>query len=361
MPSAPPSFGSQNYWNERFATNSNPFEWLEAPTVLDPYLADALKESTNADPQLLHIGCGTSLLSYHLRAYVNQPSQVHNLDYSEVAIEIGRKREAEIFNTALEGNTESRNGFLDKAGVKANQAAIDSDENRQPVTGPSMANDAAKSSHMKWSSVNLLDHNSLLEACAPSTYSVIVDKSTSDSIACSSDLYVPLPYHINTSSKHTFKSVLAESSEPLHPLHIMAVHLALVTKPRARWVALSYSMDRYPFLHHPTSNYVEESSQPTRFSTTMIHATQQKNNTVGDVHDSDQDIGSHNDLDDIPQAVLDDGFPDPSALWKLVGKHSIEPPAAEESSSEHGPIHRPKVLHWIYVLERTDVPLAIRK
>jgi hypothetical protein len=75
-----PSFGSQDYWNTRFMANSNPFEWLEAPTVLDPFLVDALNTTADPDPRLLHIGCGTSLLSYHLRAHVKNPAQIHNVD-----------------------------------------------------------------------------------------------------------------------------------------------------------------------------------------------------------------------------------------------------------------------------------------
>ncbi|KAF1974961.1 hypothetical protein BU23DRAFT_459887 [Bimuria novae-zelandiae CBS 107.79] len=301
MPSAPPSFGSQEYWNKRFTANSHPFEWLEAPNVLDPYIVDALRGSRGPDPQLLHIGCGTSLLSYHMRAHVEKPGQIHNVDYSDVASDVGRKREAEIFNADALVEEKSQNS------------------------------DACTPSYMRWSTADLLDHSSILKACEPSSYSVIVDKSTSDSIACSDDIYVPLPYHVVTSIEDFSNTVLTQSSEPLHPLHILAVHLALATKPGGRWISLSYSTDRYPFLKSPLTEPTPETSQ-----TAMNSAS-------------------------LPlQGTNQDGFPDPSTLWRLVGKYEIEPQAPSKSSPGHGITHRPKVLHWIYVLERTDVPLFVR-
>ncbi|KAF2691069.1 hypothetical protein K458DRAFT_438773 [Lentithecium fluviatile CBS 122367] len=271
MPPKAPSYGSHEYWDARFTANANPFEWLEAPNVLDPYLSEALRATTDSDPRLLHIGCGTSLLSFHLRAHVNNPGTIHNVDYSEVAVRVGRQREVDLF--------------------KAERASHQDQTPFQP-------------SYMRWSGADLLNPSSLLKACPPSTYSTVVDKSTSDSIACSDDLYVPLPYHITISPKLASPSALTLSPEPIHPLHVLAIHLALVTKPKARWVSLSYSNDRYP------------------------------------------------------------GFPDPSLFWKLVGKYDIEPPPPAEPPNDNNgttTVHRPKVFHWIYVMERTDVNLYVRK
>jgi hypothetical protein len=190
------------------------------------------------------------------------------------------------------------------------------------------------SSSMRWSAVNLLDPTSLLKACPPSSYSLIVDKSTCDSIACSDDLYVPLPYSITTFPHAASSASVTESSEPLHPLHVMAVHLALLAKPKARWVSLSYSIDRFPFL--PAAAQAKEIS----------------------AKGSEQEL----DLDDIPDKIIESGFPDPSRLWKLIGKYPVEaPPSAEASSGENASAmtHRPKVMHYIYVLERTNVELHI--
>ncbi|PSN72787.1 hypothetical protein BS50DRAFT_482795 [Corynespora cassiicola Philippines] len=291
MPPQPPSFGSQQYWDNRFTSNSHPFEWLEAPNALDPYLVAALNQASEPQPQVLHIGCGTSLLSYHLRAHVDNPVQIHNVDYSKVAVEVGKKREIDIYDKTEESTLSSTP--QDKG-----------------------------STHMRWSSADLLDHSSLLQACDPSAYSIIVDKSTSDSIACADDVYVPLPYHIGTRAPRRRSTALTKSTEPIHPLHILAIHLALVAKPGAKWISLSYSMDRYPF----------------------------------------EDAILDEDLDNIPQKVIDSGLPDPATLWRLEGKYEIEVPPQESPQGNGAAFttHRPKVLHWVYVLVRTDVEVFVR-
>lgn len=289
----PPSYGSQEYWERRFASETDPFEWLQAPRVLDAYLFDALSTCNDPCPQLLHIGCGTSMLSYHLRTIVRDPSQVHNVDYSESAIRLGKEREREQHN------------------------AIRS-EDRLSGTGTIAS--------MRWDTVDLLDHNSLLEACKPGEYSIIVEKSTSDCIACVDDVNVPLPYPIAVRSNEsaTTDLDLKQSPDPLHPLHVMAVHLAYVTKPGARWIALSYSNDRFPFVDGLYSSR--------------------------------------------PHFL---GFPDTGTLWKLLEEHAVKSDSEREGSddssssgssgnSENGIAYRPKIFNWVYVLERTEVPMYIR-
>lgn len=170
---------------------------------------------------------------------------------------------------------------------------------------------------MRWDAVDFLDHTSLMVICGPSTYAVIIEKSTSDAIACSEDAYIPLPYPIAVrSSSYTPVDLhLRQSSEPVHPLYIAAVNLALVAKSGARWIALSYFNDRFPFLDASSITGLE-------------------------AHE----------------------FPDPRMLWKLAEKREVE---ALERESTHGHksdsvTHRPKVLNWVYVLERTAGPLLVR-
>lgn len=279
----PPSYGSQEYWNQRFTSETEPFEWLEAPRVLDPFLLDAFQICRDAEPKLLHIGCGTSMLSQHLKTVVKTPGQIHNLDYSEVAVDLGRRREKELSRTDRVGD--------------------------RPTT-----NDAA-GSLMHWDAVDMLDHKSLLRACKPGSYTFIVDKSTSDCIACSDDVKTPLPYPIDIRSDGSLDLSIREAPEPIHPLHILAVHLALVTKPGARWIAVSYSNDRFPFAD-----------------------------------------GLYSSRPHLP------GFPDTGLLWKLVEKLEIggeEEP--EPYVSAAGTVaHQPKVVHWVYVLQRTEIPLHVR-
>jgi hypothetical protein len=273
----PPSYGSQEYWNTRFVSEPEPFEWLEAPNVLDSFLLGELHSSNESNPKLLHIGCGTSMLSYHLRTLVQSPDQVHNLDYSDVAIKLGRRREKELCND--------------------------------------QATNGATSTFMNWNAVNLLDHKSFLSVCKPSTYSIIVDKSTSDSIACSDDIHIPLPYPIDVLSHEPIDLSVRATTEPIHPVHIMAVHLALATKPGACWIALSYSDDRFPFVD-----------------------------------------GLYSSRPHIP------GFPDTGTLWKLVDKQEIESSEQQTASvRDDGTVtYKPKVFHSVYVMRRTEVPLFVR-
>lgn len=124
-----------------------------------------------------------------------------------------------------------------------------------------------------------------------------------------------LPYAVTTRERTASDPVVdVEPKElPVHPLHLMAVHLALVTKPGAKWIALSYNAERYPFLEGAATRKEE-------------HVT------------SDADI------------------PDPRLLWTIVDKHQIE---AKEEAIDGGVAHRPKVYHWVYVLQRTSAPLFI--
>jgi hypothetical protein len=283
MPSkAPPAFGSQDYWNKRFSSNTDPFEWLEAPTTLDPYIANALSTAPQEKPELLHIGCGTSLLSYHLRSHMDDPKQVHNLDYSDVAIELGKKREREVY------------------------------EYKSPL---SKVTGSAAGVCMRWDAVDLLDYKSLLRACKCAAYSIVVDKSTSDSISCSDDVHVPLPYPVAMRSYEPLGMDATKLSEPLHPLVVLAVNLAVVAKPGAHWITISYSNDRFFFLSSTSGS--------------------------------------------VPGGMM---FPAPSRLWKIVEKREVEDVDHQlgNENTEVATTHRPKVCNWVYVLERTNVSLFVR-
>lgn len=266
MPSIanPPSFGSHAYWDQRFTTHPAPFDWLSAPSALDPAITAALAAHAPT-PQVLHIGCGSSALSQHLKALVGTARQVHNVDYSRVVVDAERAREL----AAVDGS--------------ADQCA-------------------------RWDAVDLLDPVALLGVCGRAAYSVVVDKSTSDAIACAEDVVCSLPYVVSTQtpSSDVVLDVKLEREVPVHPLHLMAVHLALVAKPGAQWIALSYSAERFPFLDGGGSS--------------------------------------------CP------GFPDPALLWTVVDRRRME--AAEEVA--HDTTHRPKVYHWVYVLQRTATPVSLQ-
>lgn len=268
MPPKVPSFGSQSYWDQRFTKHTAPFDWLSAPTALDPFITEALRTLHEAEPQILHIGCGSSLLSQHLKTHVRRARQVHNVDYSEVVINTEKRRETEQ-NPRTEDVTAS----------------------------------------MRWDAVDLLDCSSLLAACSPGAYAVIVDKSTGDAIACADDVVCPLPYAVSTRQHAATERVVAKEV-PVHPLHVVAVHLALVTKPGAKWISLSYSSERYSLLEGKANG------------------------------------------------TTNTGVPDPRLLWTVVGKHHMEAKEQEDGGAS-GLTHRPKVYHWVYILQRTSAPLFV--
>lgn len=171
---------------------------------------------------------------------------------------------------------------------------------------------------MRWSAVDLLDYNSVVKTCGQHTYSVIIDKSTSDAVSCADDVVCSLPYAVTTKQcTVTREKVEVEPSKVrVYSLRVMAVHLAIVAKPGAKWVSLSYSAERFSILEKTAANIQK---------------------------------------DDASEA----GIPDPRLLWTIVGKHQIEA-KQQEDSGVNGVTYRPKVYHWVYVLQRTSVPLLIQ-
>ncbi|CBX92529.1 hypothetical protein IAQ61_006076 [Plenodomus lingam] len=286
MAPQPPPYGSQEYWNQRFSSNTDTFEWLETPDTLERYISDALSTSQDEDPQVLHVGCGTSSLSFYLSMHVKSPRQIHNLDYSQVAIEVGvaKERELSLYRSERRGTDDH---------------------------GP---DDNDVLNFMRWSAVDLLDYKTVIQACNKSTYSVIVDKATTDSIACSDDVTIPIPYPIATSPWTPGTTPANGSHESTYPLNVLAVNLALTAKPKARWICLSYSNDRF--------NFAEWSA---------------------------------------PRC----GFPHIGQLWNVLGKYAMDKatPATEtETETRDGTItHRPKIFNWVYVLERTERALYVRE
>lgn len=153
---------------------------------------------------------------------------------------------------------------------------------------------------MRWSQASLLSQPSVLSTCPEASYAVVVDKSTAVAIACGDD--VELSFESNGDREKT-------SSQLVHPVCMLAIHLALVAVPGCRWIALSYSSDRFPFLHSHSCS--EES---------------------------------------VPSELLDKGYPDPARYWRLVSKEAVD--ALEEQNDRTA--HRPRISYWLYVLERTN-------
>ena len=293
MPSqSPPSFGVQQYWNDRYAKSPKAYDWLNRADVLDNSLDKALKSSPSTSPRILHIGCGNSELSFNLRLKVRDPIQVHNVDYSSVVIDWGRQREKEMFDSRWD----------DGVGTSSTSAAS------EPVMPM-----------MKWDEVDLLSLQSLVASCALGGYAIILDKSTCDSLACTSTTELPMPYFLYTGEgkDNAFLDITKSYTGTANAVQVLAVHLALLAAPKARWVAYSYSSSRFWFL----DPYFE--------------------------HQND----AHSPLD------LHPGLPHPKDLWNLVERKEIIRPygvSGETTATDAGDTH------YLYVMERTDTPLNVR-
>lgn len=251
----PPSFGDLTYWNTRFSSEEN-FDWLVADfTILEPVLRELInggkrfitarvdedggkddggkdggKDGKGKTPQILHIGCGNSLLSFQLREFVETATQIHNCDYSPVVIKRQRQREKELLQT----------GSFGRAGGREVQS--------------------------RWSVLDLLDPEQMANARKGGDgedggedgggYDIIIDKSTTDAISCAEDVVVGLPYcininNINTSATATIPTTVCtqptfpQKAAAIYPPHILAIHLAYLARPGCRWVVLSYSSSRF--------------------------------------------------------------------------------------------------------------------
>jgi EEF1A lysine methyltransferase 4 len=298
----PPSFGSSQYWETRFTRSPQSFDWLVNPSILIPPLLKAISNDTSfrsgsrADPRILHIGCGTSGLSNLLRRHV-LPSTILNVDFSHRAIELGIQREREEFGVV---ENEEGKGFMawetaDLLDWSSIQRAIGHGYgDSKPVT--SYNNELA------------------LGDSKPSTrdpkFSIVIEKSCADAIACGEDIEIPVPYRIRNDG--TLSNKPAELIHT-HPVCLLACHLAALTKPGGMWIALSYSESRFDCLY--------ENEEENR---------------------------------DFARRRNEGSVPDPGKLWTLVLKYEM---VAQMEGMEKG-VYRPRISHWLYLLRRTELKVA---
>ncbi|KAK7530942.1 uncharacterized protein J3D65DRAFT_560827 [Phyllosticta citribraziliensis] len=313
-----PSFSNLEYWESRFQKDPSAFEWLLSPNRLDKHVLEALDAAASSSspnplspqqPSIHHIGCGTSAMSFQLRRLVDDPAQVLNTDYSPAAVEIGRSREKEIFG---DGGAE----VVEQATRRRRGSA------------------SMESKTMRWRTIDLLSLADTAQLARDPPYppfAVIVDKSTSDCISCVDDVAVTLPYALQPVESSTPGTTAANpptTMAQIHPLHLLAVHLAYHTRPGGRWLAVSYSGARFPFLP----------PYPDRADEGML---------------SDE--------------TVERGFVHPGRLWRLQSHEMIDSGGDEGKGEEGGKegggatvvVHRPRIMHHLYVLERTDLRLEM--
>lgn len=313
MAQDPPPYGTSAYWDERFKTDTEAYDWLEDASILDQDIKSALKvHADDAKPsRILHIGSGTSKLSLHLREFVKDPGQVQHADFSAEAVAWGRHQEQSTFGFEWD------EGGADTKQIEGFGLVPENLQFEMPM--------------MQWTQTSLLSLDSVISTCALGGYQVIVDKSCCDAIACAAWTTVPVPYYFRldstaspsppTPNDEKDMPVFDDDEYSIHPINLLAIHLALVAPAGARWIALSFSKDRWPFLP-------DESQREER----RAHPA-------------------------LPQSLLETGFPDPGKLWKIIKKEVIAP-EVDEAGREVAP--RSTIQHWIYVLERTEVGLKLR-
>ncbi|KAF2233584.1 hypothetical protein EV356DRAFT_435772, partial [Viridothelium virens] len=312
-----PQFSSKSYWNTRFTDSPTSFDWLLPASTLDPLLRTTL--ASHADPpfpQILHIGCGTSWLSFHLRAHVAHPSQVLNLDFSETAIALGRAKEADLYPEE-----------------HAEPDALSSAEAWQR-DGSSEIGAREEGGGMRWATADLLSFGSLVEAVggttAASRFSVVLDKSTSDAVACAESIpaadallgmdaaMLDPEAYARVVELQDRESELKRGGDLLDPMIVLALHLAAVTVAGGTWIAVSHSRERFWFLEGGTDPRVDESDGAREYA-------------------------------ERPSEL------DPKRFWRVERKEALDAPGSDERSN--GAVHPPRIQHWLYLLIRSNKSL----
>ncbi|KAI9686009.1 MAG: hypothetical protein M1822_003992 [Bathelium mastoideum] len=292
-----PEFSSKSYWNTRFTTSPSAFDWLLPACSLDPLLRTTLASCPDPSPHILHIGCGSSWLAFHLRAHVSQPGQVLNVDFAEAAVELGRRKEAEMYpeDEGLSSGAEWRGEGAEEG------------ERRM----------------MRWEVAGLLDLASLVAAAGGSAagprFALVLDKSTSDAIACAesvpaADVFAGMDAMFSGSDAYGTVSSLrdrsvSDGSNTLDPMIVLSLHLATVVIEGGSWIAVSHSQERFWFLG---SNSSAAARDPCR-----------KLNSL-----------------------------DPKRFWNLERKEPLDAPEQTELSNDA--VSQPKIKHWLYVIVRTS-------
>jgi len=301
MPTATPSFESRQYWDSRFTKSPQSFDWLVSPSVLIPPLLAALspdKPPNSSTPSILHIGCGTSNLSNLLRRHV-PPCTITNVDFSHRAIQLGIQREREEFEEARTGGGKGSMSWAtaDLLDWRSIQSSFGRNHGDSKPPG---------SDHRELHGDSI---HSTLSACN-ARFSIVIEKSCADAIACGEDISISVPYRLDQAVNCTKTT---DEAMYIHPVCLLAIHLAALTKPGGTWIVLSYSDTRFDCLagEEGGNDYFRESKK------------------VGAV-------------------------PDPALLWIMVMKQEMVSQVERMDES----VHRPKIAHWLYIFRRTDHAVA---
>ena len=158
----PPAYADVGYWECRFASAPRRFEWLTAGNeIIDQikvFLGDQEIPKAGGGQRVLHIGAGSSHLSSKLCELFADSCDsgdvaVHNVDFSRQAVELGKTKSQAV-------------------------SCVGSHESKE-----------VKKVSSTWICMDLLSSDDILQLASCSgiqqqvqPYTLIIDKSTSDSI-----------------------------------------------------------------------------------------------------------------------------------------------------------------------------------
>ncbi|KAH9937320.1 uncharacterized protein B0H18DRAFT_867595, partial [Fomitopsis serialis] len=240
-------------------------------------------------PRLLHIGAGNSTLSQRIREAYDEvhghaswdESVIVNLDYSEAAVQNGQQ--AETVRTQGRG----------ERSMRWVQADVLQWEDLAPLVDWENGQDGGAFPHKR----------------DGKPFAIVVDKSTSDAIACGEDIKLTASSRCHPAiQKHIVCNGVQEAS--LDPVQLLALNLASLVRPGGVWIILSFSSSRASFLgnHSPKE--------------------------------------SREDTDTM----------DPALHWSLEEHHMVDAPTGQ---SREG-VYAPPVQHHLYVLRRSSTVLGSR-
>ncbi|KAF7721086.1 hypothetical protein EC973_005426 [Apophysomyces ossiformis] len=170
MPVNAVPFHEKEYWQNRFE-NENHFEWLLSWSTLDV----VVRQYLNPHEPILHLGCGNSNLAFDLAD--SGYTHVVNVDYVEAVIDHMKEKTREKLNAAYD--------------------------------------------QIEWYTGDCLDDLSFLLERSPKRegFSVVLDKSLCDTIACGDD------------NHQTGQQTLAQ-------------RVMEITRPQGVWITVSFSSER---------------------------------------------------------------------------------------------------------------------
>ncbi|KAJ5256747.1 hypothetical protein N7478_012851 [Penicillium angulare] len=232
-----PDYDTPEFWDARFAQGQDVGEWLNPGQVLiDEVLSNLENRSRTSSggqrkPHVLHLGPGVSQLGSKLReACLDRgwrANGIVNVDFSSEAIRIGQTF-----------------------------------ENLRPPTEA-----------MNWHRADLLAWNDVANLLPYAPFDVILDKSTSDAIATSTDQSMEATDDISHICPTVQHLLATDYKINLSPVELLALHLVPLAQRGTAWIVLSYSTFRFDNLPYLAKYWTLHSRTPLKAPTGPVSSS----------------------------------------------------------------------------------------